>query len=253
MTNKSINLSEAHAFSVDVAVACGVNAAIVFNHIHFWIKANQSKKKNFHDGKCWMYQSIVEMSEHFLYLTPKQINIALTKLLKAGLISKGNYNKAKYDRTTWYALNTAESFILPKRQMDLTSGANGFCLNGKPIPDNNKYDKAYKEDIDQFEIFWSMYPRKIAKRNARVAFDKAIRKTDSSKILFAAKRLKEVIVDVKFCKHPATWLNAECWDDDFDHVQPAEKSPASKMKDAFADLRSEAREIEQINNVEFLK
>jgi len=112
----------------------------------------------------------------------------------------------------------------------------------------------------KFDAFWSEYPRKVGKKKAEDAYMKALKTfnelddMDAATILVdSAIKYAEVTTDMKFCKHPATWLNGECWNDDIAHVQPAEKISASKMQDAFADLRSEAREIEQINNLEFLK
>ncbi len=106
---------------------------------------------------------------------------------------------------------------------------------------------------ERFDAFWLVYPRKVGKKAAKIAYMKAIDKIETDALQCNVIEFAKTITDIKFCAHAATWLNGECWNDNFDHVQPAEKTPASKMKDAFADLRSEAREIEQINNVEFLK
>jgi len=131
--------------------------------------------------------------------------------------------------------------------------------NASTGEDRTGQDK--EEDILlKFDAFWSEYPRKVGKKKAEDAYMKALKTfnelddMDAATILVdSAIKYAEVTTDMKFCKHPATWLNGECWNDDIAHVQPAEKSSASKMQDAFADLRSEAREIEQINNLEFLK
>jgi hypothetical protein len=202
--------SEAHAFNVEVATKCGVNAAIVFNHIHFWIKANQSTKKNFHDGKFWMYQSIAEMSKHFPYLTSKQISVALTKLVDSDLICKGNYNKAKYDRTTWYALNTTENLILPQGKMDSTFMVNGFSSQGKPIPDNNNNNKTDKNTIVRFEEFWKQYPKKVGKGLARKKYFIALKTVSHKEIMAGLARYNP---DPHYICLPATWLNQERWDD----------------------------------------
>ena len=132
--------------------------------------------------------------------------------------------------------------------------------NTKPIPTRSYKlepeleSKNKKESIlIKFNAFWNVYPRKVGKKKAEDAYKIALRKTTLEIIFVAAERYRDVTTDIKFCKHPATWLNGECWNDVIEHIQPAEKTSASKMKDAFADLRSEAREIEQINNLEFLK
>lgn len=68
---------------------------------------------------------------------------------------------------------------------------------------------------DDFERFWAAYPRRIAKGRARTAFKTAIKLTDLETMLKAIdtyKRRKPERIDFK---HPATWLNGECWDDEW--------------------------------------
>lgn len=75
-----------------------------------------------------------------------------------------------------------------------------------------------KWPIDGFEQWWSVYPRKVAKKFAHKCFE---RLRSSGEIPF------EVLIsatqffarscigkDIKFVPHPATWLNAGRWDDD---------------------------------------
>lgn len=71
---------------------------------------------------------------------------------------------------------------------------------------------------DDFDTFWKAYPRRVAKGHARTAFDKAIRKTTLETMLQAIAayiRFKPERIDFK---HPATWLNGECWDDEWASV-----------------------------------
>ena len=75
----------------------------------------------------------------------------------------------------------------------------------------------------QFEIFWKSYPRRVSKGNAREAFEKAIKKTTLDNMLraiteYVAKKPEKIDF-----KHPATWLNGECWDDEWE--PPQAKAP----------------------------
>ena len=69
-----------------------------------------------------------------------------------------------------------------------------------------------------FEDFWAAYPRKKAKGHARKAWERAVRHTDPLVIIDGAKRYAEEkrTEDPMFVKHPATWLNGECWEDEPD-------------------------------------
>lgn len=76
---------------------------------------------------------------------------------------------------------------------------------------NNKQDSSCAE----FEEFWAIVPRKVAKGSARKAYARAIKKTDSKTIFSAMMAYAETRAgqDERFTAHPATWLNAERWAD----------------------------------------
>ncbi len=101
---KIIPSGHSHSFDISIAQQLSVNAAIVYNHIFYWLRINKQKNYNFHDDKTWMYETILEMSEFFGYLSEKQVASALRLLIESNLIITGNYNKNKFDKTTWYAL-----------------------------------------------------------------------------------------------------------------------------------------------------
>lgn len=69
-----------------------------------------------------------------------------------------------------------------------------------------------------FDTFWREYPKKKSKGQARTAFDKALKKTDFDTIMTALRALKETNQwtknDGEFVPYPATWLNAEGWEDE---------------------------------------
>lgn len=93
-----------HYFDTAIAADVGINAAVLFSHISFWVNHNEKSGKNFKEGKHWMYSTQKELSEQFEYLSVKQVRTALAKLEDAGYIIKGNFNRSGYDRTCWYAL-----------------------------------------------------------------------------------------------------------------------------------------------------
>jgi hypothetical protein len=78
---------------------------------------------------------------------------------------------------------------------------------------------------EQFQMFWVSYPRRVAKGAARKAFDKAIKKTTLENMLkaiteYVAKKPEKIDF-----KHPATWLNGECWDDEWEPAQARVQRP----------------------------
>lgn len=68
-----------------------------------------------------------------------------------------------------------------------------------------------------FDEFWQTYPLRKAKGAARRAFDKAIKGGASAAVIIEGAKLyasDRAGQDPKFTKHPATWLNGECWTDE---------------------------------------
>lgn len=71
--------------------------------------------------------------------------------------------------------------------------------------------------MDDFETFWNCYPRKIGKKAARKAWQKATDKPCLAALLEALDQQKRSEQWLKeggqFIPHPTTWLNQGRWDD----------------------------------------
>jgi hypothetical protein len=66
-----------------------------------------------------------------------------------------------------------------------------------------------------FETWWALYPKKAAKKSARIAFDRAIGagKIGLAELMHATTRYAETC-DRRFYKNPDGWLNGERWADE---------------------------------------
>ena len=154
-----------YSFSVEIATKYGVEVAIIYKHILFWIMKNKAHNKNFRDGSYWTYFSINSLQSIFPFFSIKQLRTILDKMKEKEIIKVGNYNSQKYDRTLWYAfveepedlkriipIGTEEGCpekgksICPNGQMELPETANGCSEKGKPIPYIKPYIKTDKID-----------------------------------------------------------------------------------------------------------
>ena len=150
-------MATVHCFDVDIAAKYGVHCAVLLNNIYYWIQKNEANGQNFYDGKYWTYNSKKAFEELFPYMTARQIDYALKKLIDEGILETGNYNASAYDRTLWYAITKKGFSILQNCEMDETKNVNGDnenvqCIpyintNKKPNrkPNNNKKEKLKKE------------------------------------------------------------------------------------------------------------
>lgn len=76
-------------------------------------------------------------------------------------------------------------------------------------------EKEEVKEIYSFDEFWSTYGRSIGKKNCKAKFEKL---SDEVKL-----KIKEVLPlyvqstpQVIYRKHPLTWLNQECWNDEIE-------------------------------------
>lgn len=228
-----------HSFDPEIAKKVGVNAAVLYQNIVWWTQKNAANKRNIRDGYVWTYNSRTAFGNLFSYLTQSQIKTALYKLVDSGLILKGEYNAANYDKTNWYSpaisAEWLDDSIGQKSPMDQPEIANGLAQNRQPIPDikpDIKTDNIYK---DHFADFWAAYPRKIGKAKAQKAFVAAMKKATIEQISSGLNSQLPALStkEQKFIPHASTWLNAERWNDEPTHNQDT-RSHATLDAIAFA-------------------
>jgi len=90
----------------------------------------------------------------------------------------------------------------------------------KPPAPGSDDDPAWRE-------FWEVYPRKVDKKKASQAWARAVKETAPFVIIAGAKRYRDQVNregrEKRFIKHPTTWLNGKCWNDDYTpDEQPAQ-------------------------------
>jgi hypothetical protein len=90
----------------------------------------------------------------------------------------------------------------------------GECEGETPVPAPSRDGKAVLEQ--RFNEFWEIYPKKSGKGAARAKFMFALKKATSTQIMNGLRAYIASKPDPKFTKNPATWLNHECWLDEYD-------------------------------------
>jgi hypothetical protein len=122
-----------------VAVKYGIDAATILKHLQYVISVNRANEKNLIDGRTWYYHSFRAFAILWPFWTEKHIERELKKLVDNGVLLKGNHNRNGYDRTTWWAFEDEESWILSreairqKRRKDSTKMTNRFPKSDEPI------------------------------------------------------------------------------------------------------------------------
>lgn len=78
---------------------------------------------------------------------------------------------------------------------------------------------------DRFDEFWSTYPRKVGKAEARKRWTAATKSTPAEVIVAGAQRFARDpnLPDRQFIPHPSTWLSRGSWEDE---ALPTRQQPA---------------------------
>ena len=100
--------------------------------------------------------------------------------------------------------------------------------------------KPEEQTIDsEFESFYSSYPRKVAKPQAKKAWSK--NKCVLAEVLPALEQHKKTWKDPQFIPHPATWLNQRRWEDET--IIKQESNGYAKQESTFQQPNSPAETI----------
>jgi DnaD/phage-associated family protein len=100
-----------------LAVAIGLNEAIVLQQLHYWLKEAGKVR----DGKLWVYNTYEDWNRQFPFWSNRTVQRVIGNLEKRGLVlSTDKYNKIPSDRTKWYTIDYDELDALEgvTRQID---------------------------------------------------------------------------------------------------------------------------------------
>lgn len=102
-------------------------------------------------------------------------------------------------------------------------------------PGRVKAAEGYTED---FETFWSAYPRKVGKGGAFKAWQKQ-KPEPIEKVLRLIRKYKSTEwanIETRFIPHPATWLNQRRWEDEPDSKPIQAEKPKCQFCSGEADF-----------------
>lgn len=182
-----------------LAIRIGLCEAMLVQQIHYWLQ----KSKPLDDGNCWVYNTVKEWQKQFPFWSENTIFRHLQSLRESGVLIAEQKSANSFDKTLYYRIDYEKLGIVSippkwgnrKHQSDAISNT--------------------ETTRDYFIEFWSLYPKKIAKEDARKAFAKIKMDDDLfNKIIKAIKDQRLSDSEIKFVPYPATWLNKRRWEDE---------------------------------------
>jgi predicted transcriptional regulator len=86
--------------------------------------------------------------------------------------------------------------------------------------------KDKEKHLKDFDEFWKLYPKKVAKADALKAWNKAIKTKTAERLLELTKAYAEgKLPDDKYIPYPASWLNKEL----YESVEASQAKPLAKL------------------------
>ena len=124
------------------------------------------------------------------------------------------FKSGKQGRSVWCSDTAWEGFVEYGKLVDRSTSwlieQEGLRLRSEHVVKGAKVEKAAK--TEDFELFWSLYPKHEAKGAAEKAWAK-VPVVDRPEVLLKLKSFRFPI-DRQFIPLPASWLNAKRWLDE---------------------------------------
>jgi hypothetical protein len=179
--------------------------ALVMSHISGWSLSIASLADHNQEGRDAIRTAISEL-EKYGYLTRSQVN-----------------QDGKFGEAIWVTHDPT----------DYPSSENPSSENPTPKKNIIKEEQVKKNINALFEEFWNAYPRKLDKAKAFRSFKSALSRTTFEDVMAGVIAYRnDPARNPDFTKYPATWLNADSWEN------AANPSPQSEAAER-ANLRRE--------------
>jgi len=88
--------------------------------------------------------------------------------------------------------------------------------NAKITPDKNRIDKNRIDNTMAFDVFWSLYPKKVDKKKSEIKWNKLSLETQKIIVDDLPKRIKDRKWKAGFIPNATTYLNGERWNDEIE-------------------------------------
>lgn len=142
------------------------------------------------------------------------IRTLINELLEAGYLSRSE-DRERNEKGYLGGFTYTTQDPLAEPTLDNPTQDNPLHKNNNIKKNNLKNNERIIDDFQNyhFEEFWKNYPKKVDKGAALRAFRKAAKTQDLFEVIEGAKRYAQDpnLPEKQFIKNPATWLNAEAW------------------------------------------
>jgi hypothetical protein len=152
------------------------------------------------------------------------IRAAVGELEQFGYLKRSQQNDGRFGEAVWETCD-------PMAENPMAE--NPTTENPTPKKNKDKEDQIKKNNNASalFDDFWNEYPRKRDRGAALRAFKSALNRAKFEEIMAGLIRYKhDSTRKPEFTKYPATWLNADGWENDYDAPANSEAKRLAEIK-----------------------
>lgn len=177
------------------------------------------------------------------------IRAAIAELERHGYLVRDQLNEGRFAESVWTTQDPPISADNPLPENPLSE--NPLSENQTPKKNTNKEQQLkekYLKNTSEFEEFWNEYPRKVDRAKAQRAFKSALTRAKFEDILAGAIAYRtDPRRDPNYTKYPATWLNADAWENAAPDTEAADRARKRQERERAesARLLAELKELEK--------
>ena len=183
-------------------------------------------------GECFPSQQTLSKDT---FLTDRTVRSAMNWLEAHGYVEV----KRRSNTSNAYVITSMKEMDMDRPEKfsaEVDSNITKLVVSNNNIANTTSPEKSsHPNDTPFFLAFWQAYPRRVAKGAARTAFAKVSKFADPNDIVRGAIEYAEhctvMGTEKQFIPHPATWLNAERWEDDLEAEQTEVKKTAGWLNE----------------------
>ncbi|WP_454113523.1 hypothetical protein [Microbacterium maritypicum] len=183
----------------------------------------------------------------------RQVRRALIELEELGVVSRVRRKSRTGRAPDGYTLHPNGRTEVPDSQSvtsevpDSEDGGTGLreqgfrtvsAVRSSLIGRDSEVEKEEVENAPSFDVFWTVWPRKDAKKAAEAAWSNAVKKHPAEQIIFAAAAYAQSPhrPEKKFVPYASSWLNGERWNDPLPEADTSRRLSSVDMGRAAAEL-----------------
>lgn len=173
------------------------------------------------------------------------IREAIYELEELGYLSREQENEGgKFGESIWVTKDPSCDFPTSENPTSENPAYKNINIKNTNIKNKENQGEGPKTALEGFEAFWDTYPLKRDKRAAMRAYKAALGRATAEAILTGAEAYKnDPTRKPDFTKYPASWLNADSWENSY---QPVDNSAQLRREKEKAKSDAYLKEMEEL-------